>query len=39
MPADGLGTFAPPEWLCQHPELVRRGIILDIPLKPVGGYC
>ena len=36
MSADGVSILAPPNWLCEHPEIKRRGIKLEIPLKPVG---
>ena len=35
MSGNGLGELAPPEWLCEHPEIRNRGIQLEIPLKPV----
>ena len=34
----GLGILAPPIWLCEHPEIQRKGIKLEIPLKPVREY-
>ena len=35
MSGNGLSKLAPPEWLCEHPEIRNRGIQLEIPLKPV----
>ena len=35
MSDNGMGMFVPPQWLCEHPEVKRRGIKLEIPLKPV----
>ncbi|KAI0737959.1 hypothetical protein C8Q80DRAFT_1275989 [Daedaleopsis nitida] len=34
MSRDDLGPLAPPVWLENHPELIRRNIVLEVPLKP-----
>ena len=35
MSDNGIGKFAAPQWLWEHPDIKSREIGLDIPLKPV----
>ena len=37
MPEEGPSILTPPGWLCEHAEIKRRGIELELVLKPVSG--
>ena len=37
MPEEDPSILTPPGWLCEHTEIKRRGIELELVLKPVSG--